>query len=465
MSSDRAISVFEPSRRVLVMASAWLAGTAALAYALDCGQGFIKDDYRWISTSQLRGWPDVCRLFTSAPMGFYRPLVSLSFGLNEWMSGLNPLPYGLTNLALVLVTAGMIAALARRLGLSWGAALFGAGVWVFNFHGINMAVLWISGRTSLLGTLWAVAAAWAFAGKRFLVAGVLSAMALFSKEEPILLPVVLASWTLIDHRTSGPTQIGHTLRAMVRAAWPSCAAGVLYLAVRVSTDALTPGTAPVFYRLSIDAIGSNWLQYLDRALTFPTALLVLGMFAVTRRDFHLTPLERSIVMKGSVWLVLGFALTIMVPVRSSLYVCLPSVGSALVAAAVGSAEWRAMRRRPVIVAALLVGPLALLPVYRARNSRLRNEARLAAESLDTIARRVSVNRPSRLVVYDDPSVRPSILDAFGDSLPDAIRLFVPGTNGMEVRVLPSTEAVPGQGEPDSVTLALRDGRLVDAATP
>jgi hypothetical protein len=391
--------------------------------------------------------------------------VSLSFGLNEWMSGLNPWPYGLTNLALALVTAGMIAALTHRLGLSTGAAIFAAGVWIFNFHGINMAILWISGRTSLLGTLWAVAAAWVFAGRRFVVAGLLSAMALFSKEEPILLPIVLALWTLIDHRTSGLPQTGHTLRAMVRAAWPSCAAAALYLVLRANTNALTPGTAPDFYRLSIAAIGGNWLQYLDRALTFPAALLVLGMFAMTRRDFRLTSLERSIVMKGSVWLVLGFALTIMVPVRSSLYVCLPSVGSALLAAAVGSAEWRAMRRRPAIVAALLIGPLALMPVYRARNSRLKNEARLAAESLDTIARRVSINRPARLLVYDDPSVRPSISDAFGDALPDAVRLFVSGTDGMEVVVLPSTATASEPGEPGSLTLALRDGRLVDATTP
>lgn len=46
--------------------------------------------------------------------------------------------------------------LAERLGLPVPAALLTAAVWSFNFHGINVAVLWISGRTSLLVVLFAI---------------------------------------------------------------------------------------------------------------------------------------------------------------------------------------------------------------------------------------------------------------------------------------------------------------------
>src|SRR3712207_8634695 len=43
--------------------------------------------------------------------------------------------------------------------VAWGGAL----VWALNFHAVNMAVLWISGRTALVLVLWATAAAYCWA--------------------------------------------------------------------------------------------------------------------------------------------------------------------------------------------------------------------------------------------------------------------------------------------------------------
>lgn len=457
-----------PFRPPAWLALVWLGVAAGVIYGVDCGRGFIKDDYSWIATSHLGGWADVRRLFVETPMGFYRPLVSISFGLNERLSGLQPLPYGLTNLAMTLAVAGMIAALARRLGLAAGVAVFAAGVWLFNFHGINMAILWISGRTSLLATLAAVVAAWAFAGSRFKMAGVFVAAALFSKEEPILLPLVFALWTAIDIRVDDP---GSGLawrmipwRTIARRTWPSWIGAAVYLALRANTSALTPATAPDFYRLSAAAIGANSLQYLDRSLTFTLALLALGALAMDRQRFAMTGRERAIAVKGAVWLVLGFALTLMVPVRSSLYACFPSVGSALIAAAIGSAEWRAMRWRPAVVTLLLLLPVALAPVYSARNSRLREEARLGAETLALIEQSLTTAQVERVIVYDDRGQRPSIADAFGDVLPAAVRLFVPAAAATEVIVVPAVDAGADVADAGTVKLVMRGGHLV-AASP
>ena len=90
-----------------------------------------------------------------------------------------------------MLTAAAIACLARVLQLPTGACLFAAGVWLMNFHGINMAVLWISGRTALLLTLFAVLAAIAAARGRPAAAAILAFAAMLSKEEAVLLPVVL----------------------------------------------------------------------------------------------------------------------------------------------------------------------------------------------------------------------------------------------------------------------------------
>jgi hypothetical protein len=161
-----------------------------LIYGPDCGRGFIKDDYSWITTSRLDGWSTVWRPFIDTPMGFYRPLVSLSFGVSQLLFGLHPFPYGLTNLALAVATASAIGWLVVRLGLNAWAGLFAAAVWILNFHGINMSILWTSGRTSLLGTLFAVCAAGALLTSRTVVTGAFVLLALLSKEEPLMLPVV-----------------------------------------------------------------------------------------------------------------------------------------------------------------------------------------------------------------------------------------------------------------------------------
>jgi hypothetical protein len=132
-----------------LIAVALLAAALLLAYVPDLGHGFIKDDFGWIRGARIESADDAAGLLTRNN-GFYRPLVSASFALNYAVSGMAPLAYGVTNFALLLAGAALLFMVARRLNLPATPSALASALWVFNFHGINMAVLWVSGRTALL---------------------------------------------------------------------------------------------------------------------------------------------------------------------------------------------------------------------------------------------------------------------------------------------------------------------------
>ncbi len=330
-------------------ATGWVLACLAIVYGGDIGRGFIKDDFSWILHDPLRAPGGLASAFTETPMGFYRPLVALSFALNDRLFGLAPTPYAWTNLALAAAIAVLVAAAVSALGFGRLGGAFAAGLWAFNLNGINMALLWTSGRTSLIGALGAAAAAVAFARRRYALAGIFTLAALLGKEEPLLLPLVFAIWTAVD----APDGARPRLAAAARATWPSWLAVAVYFALRARTPAFTPATAPDVYQLHAAAIAANVLQYLDRSLTFTAAVLAIAWLVFSRRRLALDDLERRTAIKGAAWLVLGFALTILIASRSSLYAVFPSIGSAIIGVALGRALWRTMpeRRRDAAFAA------------------------------------------------------------------------------------------------------------------
>jgi protein O-mannosyl-transferase len=175
-----------PPANVLVLVAAF-----ALAYLPCLGRGFIKDDFAWILGSRVRDLADLSEVL-ARDNGFYRPLVTLSFTASERLFGLEPLGYGITNFVLVIACAGLVQALARKLGMPPAAAATAAALWAFNPHGINWAVLWISGRTALLLTLFSLAAAIAVLTRKPLIVSLMCGLAVLSKEEAVVLPAIFA---------------------------------------------------------------------------------------------------------------------------------------------------------------------------------------------------------------------------------------------------------------------------------
>lgn len=410
-----------------------------LAYLPDVGHGFVSDDFTWIVAARdFLHDPSLAALLRTT--NFLRPLVTLSFAFNWSLTGAHAAAYGAFNLVLVLACAGLIFGTCRLLALSVPASLAAAAAWSFNFHGINMAILWISGRTSLLLTFFALLTAVCTLRRRIWLAAVFCALALFSKEEALALPFILAAWFGI------------------RRAWPLAIPLLVYLAVRVQTAAFWPSAAPDYYRFTTD-IGSlilNAGHYLDRGGTV-FALTAVVLLATTRVLPRLGDDDRRNLLRGVVWFAGGYGLTVWVPVRSSLYAVFPSVGMAIVLAVLAhrvfaTADSRGRMRAAVV---LVVLPFLLWPVYRARNVRWVELAELTSHVLPQLAPHAERMRAGVPVwIEDDDSTRANVRNAFGGQMDNAVRVHYSLTTRVEV-------SAPGAPPPEgAILLRLRDGQLV-----
>jgi len=434
----------------------------AFVYGRTAGLGFLSDDFGWIRESRFSNLAEAARLFTRNH-GFYRPLVALSFGVNHAWFGLHAAGYGLTNLLLALGAALCIRGCLRSLGLPRGAAWTGACLWLLNPHGINMAILWISGRTSLLLVLFSAAAAWSAARRRVVLASLFLAAALFSKEEAVMLPAILAA-CLLTAQPRGQER----RRALIVLIALSCMVLTAYFLLRHASGALTAASAPVYYRFTFapPLVGRNLLEYLDRACTFPAAVVFLA-WLVLRPAHAWADVRWRIVMLGVVWYVAGYAITTFLPVRSSLYACFPSVGSAIVAAEILSAWWAGSeaRRRTNALIAVCTGTVLLAPVYVSRTHRWADLAQYSRSVLDGLSPSIrQATAGSWVVLVDhDRDRRVNVDSAFGSLVTDAVSL----TAGKDLRVWvepalsPAALAVmtPPCEQCERLTYHVRDGQI------
>ena len=422
----------------MLRAAAAIVAIFLVVYLPDVGHGFIADDFRWIVESRVESTGDLVTLFSSN-VGFYRPLTSLSFAADYAAWGSNAFGYGMTNLALCLACAMALCAVALRLGLSRQAALVAAGVWLLNFHAINMSVLWLSGRTALLAGLFALATALAVLGGRGLLAGVLALCAMLSKEEAVALPVLFSLFLVIEERRPA---------SLLRAVPMWIALGV-YSILRLQSGAFWAADAPSYYQFSFvpAVVGRNVLEYADRAGTVFVAVGLIFILATRTSWSAIDEGERRGLRFAAIWIAAMYALTVFLPVRSSLYALLPSLGTALALGAVATAAWRrnpARIRRVAI--ALLVVAVALVPAYRARNGRWVRLAELSTGVMRTIAADAREHPPGHVVLVDAPGERFNLTAAFGNLLPEALHMLVgPGWTG-EIVALPQERSRPGELE-------------------
>jgi len=436
------------SRR-LAVAAAVLTAAWLLAYGPTITGGFIKDDFGWVYHSRMSGWSSVLSAFTSAQV-FYRPMVQLSFGITEALFGNNPIPYALTNLLLGLSCAVAIFFLGRSMGLAPWAALAGAAMWAFNFHGINMAIVWMSGRTSLFGALFSTLAAIAFLRNHAIAAGLLAFGAFLSKEEVLALPMIFTVWAIVNK-----TDVKRTVPAWITLG--------IYFVLRNSSGAVGITDAPPYYQFTFNPahVATNILEYADRSMTLAIVGLVAGMIAlgaVPRLDRD----DRRRMLTGIVWLIGGFAVTIWLPIRSSLYVVFPSVGVALAAAAAMSAIARnadAQRAWRIAMAAMVL-PFLLLPVYWARNVRWTELRDLSNVTIRTI--QADNLAPHTLVVLEhDLSTRANFRNVFGALVSDSGDVIF--RNQLSLWIEPPPPELEGVAKParvaQTVSYRLVNGRV------
>ena len=387
-----------------------------VVYGSAAGHGFISDDFGWIVDSRVDSLASALDLFRKNH-GFYRPLVSLSFAANYALFGIHPLGYGWTNLALLGLCGVLLQCLLRSLGLSRGAAWTGAAVWLLNFHGINMAVLWISGRTALLLITGALVAAIG-AVRGWPAPALLGfAFALGSKEEAILIPVIW--FAMFRLRLVRPSRARFTA---ITLAIGTCAILATYIVVRTQSGAMTPATAPSYYKLTFTPmlVARNIVEYADRAGTLAAAVSLLALIILRPGK---SGVPGTMLALGAVWLAAGYAITVWIPSRSSLYACFPSVGAIIAASALWDRWWARSTtvRQQTALVALAVIPVLCAPIYMARNSRWTALAEFSQATLDYVDPYVRSAPPDTwIVLVDDRARRVNVQSAFGSLLADAL---------------------------------------------
>ena len=430
-------------------------------YVPRAGHGFIADDFGWALANRCRSASDVAAVLTGNN-GFFRPVVGLTFAANEFLSGTDPRPYGMTNVALAALCALSIFWLGRALRLPLHACAFAAAVWLLNFRGIDMAVLWLSGRTALLLTLAAAATLASLLQGRTVPACLWLTVALFSKEEAVMLALIGAFWLHIL-RPDRRSQLARWLVAGLTIT-------AVYVALRSRTGAMTPFDAPTYYQFTFEprALARNVVEYADRTFTF-SVLITIITFTVLRTlpPRPLPPGLRAILTACAVWVAGSFAITIFLPVRSSLYVCLPSVGGALASAACVAHAWDAAteRRRGHALVAAILAALIVAPVHIARSRRWTSIAEFSTRAVSDL-QELTAGLPegSEIVLYDARAVRGSranLASAFGSLLNDGF-YFSTGRR-FSFRIEPAlADGLPGRLPCDTCAATGRviDGRVV-----
>jgi hypothetical protein len=438
-----------------------LAALFAAIYSDALGHGFVKDDFRWIAAADVHSFADVRRIF-STNVGFYRPLVTLSFAVDRGIWKLDPHGYAITNVILLAADAALLFMMARRLSLSSAAALCAVAIWMFNFHGINMALLWISGRTTLLLCLFSLAATLAWTRRAVVSAGLFTLAAMLCKEEALMLPPLLL---MVDVCSEGFRVLSSAnVNSVIRRSWPLWAAAGIYLIVRTQSGAFGLANAPDYYRLTFQprVVFKNATEYLDRGATWAMVGAVL-MFVCRPRAVALTIDERRVVGVAVLWWACMFAITVFVPTRSSLYAVAPSIGSALAAAVFASRAQRIAPHRFALVSTFLIAVVAAaIPVYRMRNRGLVAPGDLSTQALAEIVQATQAHPHVRdILLLDEPGASVTLGDAFGALTPDAVHLFV--SPGVHVRMGASVTATTGSDE-QLLVFRLRAGRLVQDGT-
>jgi hypothetical protein len=208
------------ARAVALLAIAVL---AIAPYVQFLGNGFVgSDSLPLIETSRLSGLADGMTAFTRPVMAgtsfvagelVYRPFVTLTFGLDYAVWGLNAAGYHATNLALHVIGAVLIWLILTQLGLKWWSSLIGAGV--FAVHPLVVVSVPVIARRDSLVPVTAFLGAWLLLlaaerasrplERRAALGGsyLLATVALFSKESAYVAIALLPFLLVLEARACG----------------------------------------------------------------------------------------------------------------------------------------------------------------------------------------------------------------------------------------------------------------------
>ena len=244
---SRPVAGVKTSQRPLLLALAFML-LAFLVAAPSLRGPFISDDVLYLENNPVLALPlaqALPKLLIEPYFANWTPLHHL-FLLVEWSAfGANPLPYHVVNVLLHAMTALVMVAAGRRIGLSRPAAI--AAATLFLIHPVAAEpVGWINQSKTLLAVGFSLCAlerwlAWLHEPRsgRVAAATVLGALALLAKPAAIPLPalLLLAAWTHGRHRG---------LRRAALDLMPLATIGAIAFALGLSAQSTQGGVSPWF---------------------------------------------------------------------------------------------------------------------------------------------------------------------------------------------------------------------------
>jgi len=361
-------------------------------YARTLGHGFVAyDDPVYVRDNEVvgAGWTlEGLRWSFGFHAGNWHPLTWLSHMLDVELFGLEPGPHHLVNAALHALAAGLLFALARRLGLQpWSAFLAAA---LFALHPLRVeSVAWISERKDVLsGVLYlATLLAWmawtrAPTAGRYALALGLFALGLMAKSMLVTLPVVLVLLARCGLARPAGRRLAPWLAPFFLLA---LATGAATLWIQRAEGAVGSLAALTFAERGANALRTYGIYVLEsvwpsglaclvphpvavtppaelgRVLYLPAALAAAGLAGALVLAFRARRTRPELVF-GLAWYVvvaapvIGFV-QVGVQAHADRYTYLPTIGLALALA------WtleRLVTARPALRAPVFVGMLAVL---------------------------------------------------------------------------------------------------------
>ncbi|PIE52173.1 hypothetical protein CSA37_07960 [Candidatus Fermentibacteria bacterium] len=217
--------------------------------------GFVSDDFYLINRVEEEGfyfcWGG------ESNTSFFRPAVVLSFAVDHWIWGKGAAGYHMTNILWHLVCSVLVFILAGEV-LGNRIQALSAGVLFLFLACHSESVAWISGRTDILATVFALAALIFFIRGRFL-STVFFALGLLAKESVIITPLICLLLAVNLKQFSA--------RRLLPAA--SGAAMLLYIAVRFAVSPELASRSGFSFQLQ--EIPENLLRYCFRVFVPPVS--------------------------------------------------------------------------------------------------------------------------------------------------------------------------------------------------
>jgi tetratricopeptide (TPR) repeat protein len=390
----------------------WIAAIAAAVYAQTLGYGLVWDDPNLLAVVEERVRAGGFRALISSPfylvgsehLGYYRPIVLVSFWLDTLAASVLPWSLHATNVILHAANSALVFMMFRELLPSRAAAVWGAVL--FALHPVHTeSVAFLSGRTDLWAAFFVLTAAVLWTRERserrmprpLAVAAGGGALALggLSKEVAFAVPAVVAAGEFVL-----PSSLPIALRLRSAVRWIAAFAAALgaVLALRAAIPGVESGR---FSMVPLPACAGRWAAYLrlllvpwplkayyvapQTTLAIPNVAGAFGALALCAATASRAWGRAGLF--GLAWIA-GFLLPggmITRPgseiVLAERFLYLPSVGFCMVAGAAierlgrsRSARWPAVALGIAVAAAMAAGTVARNPVWKDDLSLFRDTA-------------------------------------------------------------------------------------------